>query len=359
MAKYEQIAKTIEQRIRHGDYQMRGFPSHAGLVEELGVNGRTVTRALTELVDQGVLVRRGTGRFDLPDEKHTKLVGMLAPSYPSYSMVRWHERLDECCSERGWALKALPYTHWHDAAIADAMSGLDGLFFHGLGDDLPAQVIEQIQAAQTPVVVLEEDVSPYGIPCVRSSRPASVQLLIQHLQEMGHQRIACVNTQAASNHIRMRIQAWQQWTNVLNVQGPLLDEPAALFSSAMAQAHRVIAKQLTQRSLNATAVVCTTAPAAVGASRAMIDAGLTPGRDVAIASMEDWIGMVQYFSPSITSLRHGRIKPLVQACLDYFEQGDSPWLGPLLLEPAGTTLFAGESTATPRHTQPHGQDNAD
>ncbi len=345
MAKYEDIARTLKQRIRHGDYRLRGFPSHAGLVAELGVNSRTVTRALSALVKQGMLVRRETGRFDLPAERATLHVGMLAPAYPSPEIARWHQQIDEGCAGRGWSFKAVPYTHWDDAAIVEAMRGLDGLFFLPTGDDFPEALLNQIKTAETPAVLLEEDASSYGIPCLRSANPASIQLLIEHLREQGHRRVACLNTQPLNNIIRARIEAWHLWASALGIEGPVINEPVNLFNSATRQAHTVVARRIEQDGgLDATGIVCTTGAAAVGAMRALTDAGLTPGEDVAVCSAEDWAGAARYLTPSLTCLEYGSIRPLVQACLDYIERAGREWLGPLLVEPAAMKLYIGEST---------------
>ncbi len=344
MAKYEQIARTLKQRIRHGDYRLRGFPSHAGLVDELGVNARTVTRALNELIDEGILIRRETGRFDIAPESQTLHVGMISPAYASPEIARWHRRLDQACIARGCSFRVVQFTHWHDAAITEAVRRLDGVFILSLGDDFPKSIVQQIHQTETPVIVLEQDVSSHNIPCLRYANPSSIQLLIDHLRDQQRHKIACLSTQPTSDAIRRRIEAWRMWTSAYNLAGPLIDQPVELYDAPAPPAHALVTAMLEQGN-PPDAIVCTTGVAAIGAMRAITDAGLRIGQDIAVCSADDNAGLARFMTPSLTCLEGDTIAPLVHACLDYLERGQD-WLGPLLVEPAAMKLFVGESTQT-------------
>ena len=346
MAKFERVAELLEQRIRHGDYRLGGFPSHSDLVSELCVNSRTMTKALMELVQRGVLVRKETGRVELPDQPPGSVlhVGVLSPAFPSAEFTQWYRLIDESCRRRGWMVKSISYTHWHDAAIGESMRGLDGLFFLSIGDDFPAPVLEQIATAATPVVVLEQDVSSHGIPSLRNANSSGMQLLAEHLQELGHVDVACLNTQPLSSVVRGRIEAWRLWSSAMGMQGRLIDEPVELYQSAATRAHQVVGDLLDRRALHATALVCTTSHAAVGAIRALADRGLRAGTDLAVCSADSMAGMAGLLTPSLTHAYTPSIAPLMQVCLDYFGRGGRGWVGPLLIEPPTMKLQVGEST---------------
>lgn len=347
MAKYHDIAQAIQARIEHGDYRLRGFPSYADLVTELGVNSRTVTRALATLVDQGVLERQSTGRLSVRAQNETRerIVGVLMPDWPSTNIMQWCRLISELCQKRGWRLKPVIYNHWHDMAITESLRGMDGLFFISLGDDIPPAVVEQIRQSSTAVVVLEQDISSTGIPCLRYWNPNSIELLINHLIVLGHRRVACLNTQPSSNVIRERIAAWRLWSSAHGVQGPLIDEPVNLYEPAEIKALDVIRKLLAENRLDATALICTTPWLALGAMRAIVDTGRKLGRDIAVCSVEEWTGMAPVLCPSLTCLTPPPMEPLLQVCMDYFEQQDPhAWLGSVLVQPAAMKLFVGEST---------------
>ena len=106
MAKYHELVDKLAQRIRHGDYRLKGFPSHIDLVSEFGVNSRTMTKALQELVHAGLLVRTKAGRVVLAEggEKTGLFIGLLVPVYPSPFMLMWHWLIDRLTRKRGWIL---------------------------------------------------------------------------------------------------------------------------------------------------------------------------------------------------------------------------------------------------------------
>ncbi|MEX0774551.1 MAG: substrate-binding domain-containing protein [Phycisphaeraceae bacterium] len=354
MAKYEQISAKLQERIQQGDYRLRGFPSHTGLVAELGVNSRTIAKALSSLIKRGVLVRDETGRIDVPAPNGTRTlhIGVLSPAWPSTSIMNWHHLIHQACGHRQWMAKPLVYSHWHDMAITEALRGMDGLFFLSIGDDFPESVLQQLQQSDTPVVILEQDLSARGLPSLRYWNPAPINKLVEHLRDRGHQRVACFNTQPDSNVIRERIAAWQLWSAAHNVRGPLINQPVPLFESAPDHAYRLVRAMIADDKLDATALLCTTADVAIGAMRGVVDSGNSRnprrrlGADIAVCSVAEWSGMAHLLCPSLTCLRPPSMAPLVQVCLDYFDQNDKPWMGPLLIQPSSMELFVGESTTS-------------
>lgn len=66
-----QITDRLKRDILTGKYEMgEQFPTVRHLAEEAGVNPNTVQKSMTELIDEGLLVTRGTsGRFVTEDEE--------------------------------------------------------------------------------------------------------------------------------------------------------------------------------------------------------------------------------------------------------------------------------------------------
>lgn len=347
MAKYHDIAEAIRQRIRHGDYRLRGLPSHAGLVAELGVNSRTVSRAISTLVDRGELIRSDTGRLLMPrPETATRHLGFLMAPWPSAIMLQWYRLIQNACEARGWSLRNIIYTHWHDTVITEAVRGMDGLFILSIGDDFPTPLLDTWREGETPVVLLEQDVSAHGLPCLRCNNPASIQQLIAHLQACGANRVHCLNTQPDSSIIRERIDAWHLWAAAHGMLGELVNEPVPPYSDTIDASIPVSTRLLQDHFAEGDAVLAITAAVALGAIRSATNLGLKPGIDVPIVSVDDWAGRARSLTPSLTSLKPPDIDPLVQVCLDYMDRGRD-WLGPLLLQPPTMDLFVGETTSKP------------
>jgi len=346
MAKYIEIATKLEKRIRHGDYRLRSFPSHAALVTELEANPRTVTKALDMLIDRGFLIRQRTGRVILPDQndKAVMHLGLVAPAYPTSLTFLWHRGIHGMVQERGWELKFVPYTHWEDTGITDALQGLDGVFFIGIGDNIPPEVLDRMRQSDTPVVALEVDTSAKGLPCIRLSNPADIHKLLNHLRDRGHQRVDCLNTQPMNPIIRDRIQSWQLWSAAHEASGTLINEPVHVFGPPVEQAYRVAIEAIRANRLQSSALFCVTSAAAFGVMRALQDTGRRVGKDIDICAGDDSGHMAEYSNPSLTCLKDPNIKPYIHACLNWFARGGRDWVGSLLIQPFDSPLFIGEST---------------
>jgi len=345
LAKYLEIAESLRERIRHGDYRLRGFPSHSELVSELGVNSRTVTKALRELVEDGHLVRGASGRFALPESDASRLhIGMVAPAYPTSTTFVWHRGADTMARERGWTLKFIAYTHWDDPCIDEALRGLDGVFFAAIADEFPRHVLRRIQAGPCPVVVLEEDTSAYDIPCVRLSNPASIHRLLDHLGARGHRQVDCLNVEPMNPITRGRIESWRLWLAAHDAEGELINDPVEVFGSAIPHAYRATVEAVRSGRLASKALFCATYSAAAGAMRALRDSGLDVGEEIDVCAGDDALSAARYLTPSLTCLRPPRVSPYIRACLNWFAGGGGDWPGTLVMQPAEMPLFVGEST---------------
>ncbi|MFG0247525.1 MAG: substrate-binding domain-containing protein, partial [Phycisphaeraceae bacterium JB051] len=196
-----------------------------------------------------------------------------------------------------------------------------------------------------PVVVLDQDVSAHDVSSLRLSAPAEIPILLRSLEDAGHQRVACLNTQPLDNVIRERIDQWQFWIKMHNLDGCLIDEHVKPFESAMQHAYQVLCERLESGDFTQTAIFCTTGIAAIGAMRALTDHGLEPGRDVAVCAADSNGDEAPYLRPSMTCLRSPDVSPYVEACLDWFAGGAKQWIGPRLIHPPRVDLFTGESTS--------------
>jgi hypothetical protein len=92
----------------------------------------------------------------------------------------------------------------------------------------------------------------------------------------------------------------------------------------------------------ATALFCTTGPAAIGAMRAFHEAGREIGRDVSICAVNDE-GMAPFLLRTLTALVSPPRAEFLRGPVAWMLEGGK-WRGRLLLEPDDAPLFIGEST---------------
>ena len=77
---YRQVADNLLSRIQAGEWQENDkLPSEFMLIQEFNVSRITIRAALSELVDNGVLIRsHGRGTFVAPERKSSALPAMSA-----------------------------------------------------------------------------------------------------------------------------------------------------------------------------------------------------------------------------------------------------------------------------------------
>ena len=345
MAKYSRIAAMVAQQVERGDYRLRRFPSISQLAKELKINPRTISKAVDELVQQGILHRDATGRAAISSHVHARdmHIALLHPAFVSPLYTRAQEELRRLTDARTWQLKPIAYTHWYDPVINDAINGFDGVFFIPPSEDIPDHALAMMKASPHPLVVLDQDVSVHGIPSLQFNAPAAVAAVLDTLLEAGHRCMVCLSTQPNDPVIRERIAQWALWMRMNKVDGRLVDRHVKPTENALECAYVTVCQLLESDDLPETAVFCTTGAAAVGAMRALIDHGRQPGRDVAVCAADDDAGRAQFMSPRLTCLQDPDWSAYLEVCLDWIAGGE--WIGPRLIHPHRMSVFLGESTS--------------
>jgi DNA-binding LacI/PurR family transcriptional regulator len=156
--------------------------------------------------------------------------------------------------------------------------------------------------------------------------------------ELGHRRIDCLNTQACDQIIEGRIAAWKSFISKHKIAGQL---HSLLEFRPVDSGYQLVKNRLMEGKSIGSALVCTTAPAALGAMRAFYDAGIKLGRNVSVCAVNDE-GLGAYLIPSLTCLQSPPRAPYLEKAVDWILNGE--WTGPLLIQPDDVPLFLGDST---------------
>ena len=182
-------------------------------------------------------------------------------------------------------------------ADVDANHRFDAAVLIGVDDDDP--LISDLASQGVPMVGV--DVRSGGA-YVGSDHADGVRLALGHLHALGHRRIAhiagALNTMAG----RQRLEAFRREAQTL-----ALDESDALvrqgdFSSASGYRETCALLALEQRP---TAIVAASDLMALAALQAIRDAGLEPGRDVAVVGFDD-LEAAALAHPPLTTIRQDR-----------------------------------------------------
>ncbi len=343
-AKYTEVMSVIERRIREGDYLLSSIPGERKIAEETGVSYMTARRAVLKLLDQKVLIRQPSGALDIHPsyamQARPAEVVLLYPAYPSNYLTQLRGLVSDFAEKRGVRLRPAQYVHWDESTVVEAAEQARGAFVIPSGAEIPPRLIEIFKTNK--VVILDGDYAGTGLPSIRLFSEENIEMVLEHLYELGHRHIDCVNTQNQNEEIERRIDIWQRWTKRKKVQGQLWDQPAPMFTDPTIVSYNLMARLLDENETRATAMVGTTCPAAIGMMRACWERSIRVGKDISICSI-NIEPPAEFFCPSITGLNMPSIAGVLENCFDWIF-GAEQYAGQLLLEPQETSLFEGEST---------------
>ena len=339
---------VIKRRISEGDYLLDSIPGERKIAEETGVSYMTARRAVQELLDEGVLIRQPSGSLDVHPSfsKRTKPaeVVLLCPAYPSGYLTQLRMLAADFAAKRGVGLRPAQFVHWDEKTVVEAVEQAKGTFIIPYGPEVPGRLIEPFK--ENKVVILDGDFTDDGLPSIRLFSDRCIERVLDHLYQLGHRHIDCINTQNRNPEVDRRIDIWERWLLRRKLQGRLHDDPAPVFTDPTIAAYRLMTRIVDDKQSKATAFIGTTCPAAIGAIRACWERDIRVGRDLSICSV-NIEPPAEFFCPSITGLNTPDLSEVLGQCFDWFVSRLG-WRGPKLLEPKDSVLFEGESTGKPR-----------
>ncbi len=334
--------QMIQKRIAHADHALAGIPSERQLAEELGLSRTTVRTAVLQLVEQGTLTRQENGRLEVAqaaDGRKRRTIGFVVPAVGSPDYEQWREGVDGVLEGHHAIVRHVSYGHWADVALQEALTGFDGLFFIPPAEKIPSWLAAKMKASPCRVVVLDQDESAAGLPSVTLFPPSVESKLFDYLRSLGHRRIDCLNVQAEDAVILERISAWRQYIEFHGLEGQLR---SLAVRRPIETGYQLIRDALREGRPVGSAIFCTTGPAAIGAMRALHEAGLEIGEDVSVCAVNSE-GVGRYLLRSLTALESPPRALYLRRAAEWM-LAEEPWQGPLLTQPEDVPLFKGEST---------------
>ena len=171
----------------------------------------------------------------------------------------------------------------------------DGIVMIGGLDDR-AEVVEEIHDARLPTVGIGLAITDERIPVVRGDNATGAQLVFEHLEALGHQRVGIIQT-GSHTELRHRAEAfiaaasaagWEDTVTLVEVQNEPLEAAAALRS--LMTHHRP------------TAIFVTSDHAAYGVLAEAARMGIDVPRDLSVVGYDD-LAMSATLFPSLTTVR--------------------------------------------------------
>ena len=347
MSKRDSLSDQLKTRVAHGYYALKPLPSERQLATECGVSYMTARRAVQQLIEEGLIARGVNGRLEIDRSQESDQqflsIALLRPSSRPHNPDVYGVSLERAMSARRGSVRSVEFVHWDDPLISDVLRAFDGVFVIPSSEPIPALVLQRFRESERPLAVLGMDLSHVGIPSITHIPAVFAQRLLDHLEAVGCRRIACLNTQPLDDVVRERIDQWRVWAVVHRHPQILIDQPTQSYSSTFQQAYMHMGELLRAGEFDADALLCTTTPAAMGAMRALHEAGIKPGVEVAVCAI-DGEGIAPYFIPSLTAVEEPDPTQYIAYCLEWMAAGGKAWKGSLHMQPADVPLVFREST---------------
>lgn len=342
---------VLERRIASGEYMLKNLPGERKIAEEVGVSYMTARKAVLKLIEKEVLTREANGSLivhpKLQQSNGTCQVALLTPAYPSTHLMRCRLEIARAIGAHDIQFRAVEYTHWDDSIVHQAIENSDGVIVIPLSEPIPARTLRTFTEPGKKVVFYDADMTDHRIPSVRLYAREHIWQVFEHLWALGHRRVDCLNTQGRNDEIERRIDHWRSWLDERGGTGGLWDDPARPYEDPIERAHRHTLSMLHASRFPATAIVCTTQPAALGAIRAAHDLGIRVSEDLSVCTINNE-PTGRYFCPSLTGLEMPDTEELLEQCIEWFADPGNEWIGDLRIVPDRPRLFVGESTGPVR-----------
>jgi DNA-binding LacI/PurR family transcriptional regulator len=202
-----------------------------------------------------------------------------------------------------------------------------------------------------PVVGISIHSNAPGVTNVMLDHNVAARMALRHLYDLGHRRIAFMKGQRYSLDSEAR---WQAIVNIAQETGLIVHPELCIFLEKNLWSPELgypPVRDLLSRTRDFTAIFCFNDTAAIGAVRAIEDAGLNCPRDISVIGFDDII-VAEYFNPRLTTVRqplHKMGSCAAKLLVQRIQSPDDPYSQEVWFEPE---LIVRESTTGVPHDSP-------
>jgi LacI family transcriptional regulator len=169
-------------------------------------------------------------------------------------------------------------------------------------DDAEHPELKKLIASGTPVVAVDLVLTGKRASYVASDNLGGGRLAVRHLHDLGHRRIATISGLAHTKPAQDRLLGYRVELQDLGLEPRHEYEAQGDFYTESGEAAM---RELLALPEPPTAVFCASDMMAVGAIKAIEEAGLRCPRDVSIVGFDD-IQLAEYVSPALTTIRQDK-----------------------------------------------------
>ena len=317
-----EVYEMIAERLRRGEYGRSALPSTRKLGTELGVSKFTILRALRLAEKKGLLSSKGRSRYALPpagSKKRSVRFACVVPAVDLTSSFNWFLSIDNVAVQRGGSATLIDYRSFSDPRLTQALSGkYDIIFFDPSSPELTPLLRRLLEENRSRVVPLYEDIPELDLWGIDNMPIGAVDLLIFHLASLGHREIHLVGSLPAVGRQQQLIDRWRSRLKAVGASGVSIF-PSKSGTFLPGETHGLMPALLSSHP-HPEAILFADLPAAIGGYRALWEAGLKPGMDVAVAALT-CEPEAPLMTPSLTCLKVPSRETVIEEVVDTILKG--------------------------------------
>ena len=306
----------------------------SAIAERAGVSASTVSRVLNDRpgvhkrTRQRVLTAIDVLGYDRPYRlrpRATGLVGLLIPELENPFFPRLAKLVEAHLTRAGFALvlcsQTVDGTHEDEYVQMLVEHGVSGIIFvsgvHALVDSNPERYARLADMGM-PFVCINGGVPGVAAPFLSTDDTTSVELGLNHLFQMGHQRLGIALGQPIYVPVRRRAAAFRNWLEQHDLKPEGLEvEDLIECTEYSVEGGVVAAERLLGRGV--TGILCGSDVMALGVLRAARRAALRVPQDLSIIGNDDSM-LMENTDPPLTTVRQPAAALAEAACRELMDQ---------------------------------------
>lgn len=231
--------------------------------------------------------------------KKSKTIGVIVPDLTDYFFAELLKGIEKKATQAGYSVLLFHSDHSKEKEkqglqlmISRSVSGMILATPYLLDDEIFTQIKHNM-----PIILVDGTKKQRKEGNIYVDEYSGMKEAVYYLHEQGHERIAFLKEDKEYYQLEHRTKAYQDAMTELG----LYDETLMMETSLSVEGGYEGMKKLLASSLQFTAVLCTNDHLAIGAYRAIFQAGLAIPHDISIVGFDD-IDISAYLSPALTTV---------------------------------------------------------
>jgi len=285
------------------------IPSVRELIKQYSVSQVTVVGALETLKKEGLIVSfvgDGTytkGKTAIQESKTGQtVIELLIHNYPSRFSSMIKDAVANACQWSGISLKINMYDHLRRMDEIRISGSSDAIIFSPGIFPITIKELSKLESFGVPLVCLGVSLDDVSVDSISTDDRHGGALAAAHLAGLGHRKISVVVAEPEiKSPIRNRIDGFIAHSTLAGITPDVINCGTLLGENPFDKAYETIAGLAKSGRLDCTALFVDTDNCALGAIRALSDAGLNVPNDISVIGF-DGIPEGAYYRPALTTI---------------------------------------------------------